>query len=159
MLSRQTRLRPSAGSSRIKDTGQSRSTVSRSPYVGCTGGAGRFPRHNMIGVVHRAAASLSDLVRSAQCRSAARVQRQIPLAPYHQDWHVDHLRQVQRSRAPQPYGPIPIQHRCRSTGLGDLPSADGQHVGWQRHTLRRPGGAPVSALIDGPDAISIANSN
>ena len=67
--------------------------------------------------------SLSDLARSGQC-----LFRQIGSSATSQGWHVDHLRHISRSRAPQPYGPIPIQHRCRSTGLGDLPSVDGQHV-------------------------------
>ena len=44
-----------------------------------------------------------------------------------------------------PYSPIPIQHRCRSTGLGDLPNVDGQHVGRQRHItehlITEPGAA------------------
>src|SRR5437763_15167733 len=66
------------------------------------------------------------------------VQRYIPLAPHHQGRHLDYLRQVQPSRAPQPYRPIPIQHRCCSTGVGNLPGVDGQHVRRQRHISEHP---------------------
>ena len=68
---------------------------------------------------------------------ADQVERHVLLAPDHHGWHVDRRVQPGHTRR-LPHGAIPVQHRRRGAGLGDLPRIDVHDLGRDRQAAEHP---------------------